>query len=79
MGLWCDYQMLLSDGMTVVCAAHLAEGRVLDCPYSSNEERLKSLYPCCEYKHKVVDMIDAARDRYRLGDSNGAIQTCSKM
>lgn len=67
MGLWCDYQMLLSDGITVVCAAHLAE------------ERLKSRYPCCEYKHKVVDMIETVRDRYRSGGSNGTIQTCGEM
>lgn len=79
MELWCDYQMLLSDGMTIVCAAQLAEGLVLDCPYSSNEERLKSLYPCCEYKHEVVDMIEAIRDRYRLGGSNGTIHTCGEM
>lgn len=79
MGLWCDYQMLLSDGITVVCAAHPAEGRAIDCPYPSNEERLKSRYPCCEYKHKVVDMIETVRDRYRSGGSNGTIQTCGEM
>lgn len=64
MELWCDYQMLLNDGVKVACTAHLAEGRVLVCPYQSNEDRLRSLYSCCDYKCEFVNMRDKIKDGF---------------
>lgn len=49
--LWCEQQMLDEKGI-IMCTAHLAEGRVFDCPYNDNEERLKSKYPCVDYKEE---------------------------
>lgn len=47
--LWCEYQGVDEEG--IYCTAHLAEGRVLSCPYPNTEERLKAEYPCSDYKH----------------------------
>jgi hypothetical protein len=32
------------------CSAHLADGRVFQCPYSSPEDIEKAKYPCSDYK-----------------------------
>ena len=64
MAFWCDHQMLLNDGVTVVCAAHLAEGRVLDCPYQSNEDCMKSPCPCSDYKCEIVNLRNKIKDGF---------------
>lgn len=45
---WCKNQML-DERNQVMCLAHLAEGRVLSCPYKSNLERENDKYPCVDY------------------------------
>lgn len=49
--MWCENQAVDENG-SIMCLAHLAEGRVLDCPYESEEQRLKSEYPCSDYQKK---------------------------
>lgn len=49
MKLWYQQQMIDKDNY-IICLAHLAEGRVFDCPYENNEERIKAEYPCSDYK-----------------------------
>lgn len=49
MSLWCENQMIDEDNY-VICLAHLAEGRALDCPYENNEKRMESEYPCSDYR-----------------------------
>lgn len=51
MDLWCINQWIDENGK-VACLAHLAEARVFDCRYDSPEDRLKSNYPCSDYKPK---------------------------
>jgi hypothetical protein len=51
--LWCDNQML-DENNIIICVAHLAEGRVFDCPYKNNDERLNAHYPCSDYKEKSI-------------------------
>lgn len=51
--LWCEQQMLDEKGV-IMCTAHLAEGRVFDCPYNDNEERLKAKYPCSDITNPVL-------------------------
>lgn len=46
---WCANQILDEDNK-VSCIAHLAEGRVLDCPYTNAETRLEAQYPCSDYE-----------------------------
>lgn len=62
--LWCDYQTPLDNGVRVACTAHLADGRVLVCPYQSNEDRLKSLCPCCDYKREFTNVRDKIKDGF---------------
>lgn len=50
MKLWCINQMV-DEEECVLCFAHLAEGRVFECPYGSVEQRLESPYPCQDYKN----------------------------
>lgn len=52
MKLWCKNQLqqIIGGEMCTICMAHLAEGRVLDCPYDDNSKRMKSKYPCVDYK-----------------------------
>ena len=71
MELWCDHQMLLNDGVEIGCAAHLAEGRLFDCPYQSNEERMNSLYPCSDYKCEIINLRDKIK-----GGFIGVIHNC---
>lgn len=47
--IWCDNQSVDTGGK-LICLADLAEGRVFTCPYSNNEDRLRSEYPCSDYK-----------------------------
>lgn len=47
--IWCDYQSVDTDGQ-VRCLAHLAENRVLFCPYLNNADRLRSKYLCSDYQ-----------------------------
>ena len=46
---WCENQML-DENNIIICVAHLAEGRVFDCPYKDNDKRLQANYPCSNYK-----------------------------
>lgn len=46
---WCANQ-ILDENNKVSCIAHLAEGRVLDCPYTNAESRLEAQYPCSDYE-----------------------------
>ena len=48
--LWCNQQISDETGGVVLCLAHLAECRIFNCPYESNEKRLKSQFPCCDYE-----------------------------
>lgn len=50
--LFCQEQVACVDS-SVYCLAHLAEARVLDCPYESREDRLKSDYPCQDYRERT--------------------------
>lgn len=34
----------------IICLAHLAEGRVLDCLYKNNEKRMEFEYLCSDYR-----------------------------
>ena len=52
MKLWCNFQIEDKNG-DILCTAHLAECRVFDCPYKDNGERLKSKYPCSDYKEVI--------------------------
>lgn len=47
--IWCGNQSVDTDGR-MLCLAHLAEGRVPFCPYSDQADRLRSQYPCSDYK-----------------------------
>lgn len=47
MDFWCDKQAIDEKGV-VICLAHLAEGRALNCPWKSNDERVKAEYLCSE-------------------------------
>lgn len=49
MELWCDLQMRDREDGSVLCCAHLAEGRVFDCPYEDSRHRLTAEYPCSDY------------------------------
>lgn len=51
MDLWCGNQWVDENGV-VACLAHLAEARVLNCPYKDNEDRLSHEYPCSDYEPK---------------------------
>lgn len=53
---WCKNQYLDNDG-SVLCLAHLAEARVLRCPYKSSTERLKSEYPCSDYREVQMTCV----------------------
>ena len=53
-GFWCEEQGL-DENKTVICMAHLAEGRVLDCPYKNNADRMKAYYPCSDYKERRAE------------------------
>ncbi len=46
---WCENQALDEHGQ-VICLAHLAEARVLNCPYSNEAERKTKKYPCSDYQ-----------------------------
>ena len=48
---WCENQSIDID-KHIICLAHLAEDRVLDCPYNALTERKMSRYPCSDYKPK---------------------------
>lgn len=45
--IWCGNQMI-DENMNILCCAHLAENRVFNCPYTSNEKRMESKYPCSD-------------------------------
>lgn len=47
--MWCDNQMLDKENK-VMCLAHLADGRVFDCPYRSYNERINAEHPCSDYR-----------------------------
>lgn len=49
--LWCENQTTDETGQ-IVCLAHLAESRVQNCPYMSNDDRLSRQYPCSDYRPK---------------------------
>lgn len=46
--LWCEHQGADEEG--IYYTAHLAEDRVLACPFQNADERLKAEYPCSDYK-----------------------------
>lgn len=46
--LWCVNQSVENDN--IICLAHLAEGRVFNCPYKSADERLQYVHACSDYK-----------------------------
>lgn len=71
MQIWCHYQDPLDGEEKLICTAHLAEGRVFNCPYKSNEDRLKSTYPCVDYKLKTLNVTG--------GDSDGAVQAFGRL
>ncbi len=52
---WCDWQG--EDDQGVFCLAHWHEGRILNCPYSSPEDREKAEYPCSDYR----PLVDAGK------------------
>lgn len=47
--LWCAKQTTDRDGH-IFCVAHLAEGRLPDCPYLDSKDRLSRKYPCADYQ-----------------------------
>ena len=51
MKFWFSNQDKDENGVTI-CLAHLAEARVLNCPYTDNEDRLSRTYPCSDYEPK---------------------------
>lgn len=52
--LWCEEQGR-DENKSIICLAHLAEGRVLDCPYLNKEDRLKAYYPCSDYRERRAE------------------------
>ena len=54
---WCEHQGT-DENDEVICLIHLAEGRVLSCPYANLEEREEAEYPCSDYapKHSTIDV-----------------------
>lgn len=48
--LWCVNQTTDSDSGQIICMAHLAESRALDCPYKDPNERWHAQYPCSDYE-----------------------------
>lgn len=51
MKCWCrNHIKTLDDIKNPSCTAHLAEGRCFECPYKSQEDRLKTEYPCSDFK-----------------------------
>lgn len=55
--LWCDNQSIDEHG-TVICLAHLVDGRVFNCPYRNEGDRLEAEYPCSDYKEHGKMVID---------------------
>jgi hypothetical protein len=53
---WCKHRCKDSEG--IFCDAHIAEGRIFNCPYGTLEDRLKAEYPCSDYKFNEGDLID---------------------
>lgn len=47
--VWCDNQPIGVDGK-VYCLAHSSGEVVCVCPYADNADRLRSKYPCTDYK-----------------------------
>ena len=74
MRIWCYYQEGLDGEEKLICTAHLAEGRVFNCPYKSNEDRLKSTYPCVDYKLKTLNALDVTG-----GDGDGTVQAFGRL
>lgn len=52
--LWCAEQEFDETG-EVICMAHLAEGRVPNCPYKTPLDRKRAEYPCSDYKERKYD------------------------
>lgn len=49
---WCYWQIKCKEDSqdTFTCTAHLADGRVFQCPYSDLDDRTKMEYPCSDYE-----------------------------
>ena len=55
-------------------ALRILQKGVFNCPHKSNEDRLKSTYPCVDYKLKTLNALDVPG-----GDSDGSVQAFGRL
>ena len=49
---WCENKIRCVDDGSIICLAHMVEGRALTCPYKTAQERANAEHPCSDYEER---------------------------